>query len=392
MAVQLCDMSTMRNNLFTIYTVLSLIAGAAALVAKPADAGSKKVIGPGDMVPAHTFRYSLASQDSSYLGITQVFFSFFSTSEVSLQNIPAEVLVIELFNVYCPSCQAQAPVLNTVHEAVMKTDGLRDKVRFIGIGAGNTGKEVDRFRKEKAIAFPLIPDADFAFYNAIGDPGGTPFTVIAKQTSKGLTVIAANLGLVRDATTILQQIQEAAMPGAAGRPVIVESDLPDATADRMLELRLSENALLEKVKESMRAACPPGTVIGQPAKLMLGQGQSVYRAEVDGKQKSVLFSQVISRKPVCDVCHGVHFIITFDRAGTIRSFTPLHITKHGNVLWSEGDVSWMASRLIGRSIQKGIAFDPEADAVSGATMSSALIVNSANSLKTVIEELVRSSE
>ncbi|MCX8043990.1 MAG: hypothetical protein N3B18_07700 [Desulfobacterota bacterium] len=379
----------MKISIGTIYLSIAILA---AFLAKPASAATKKVIGPGDIVPEHTFRYSLTSKDCSYLGITQGLFSFFTPAELSLQNIPAEIFVIELFNIYCTSCQAQAPVLNTVFASVANTEGLRDKVRFIGIGVGNTGKEIDRFRKEKAIAFPLIPDTDFAFYNAMGDPGGTPFTVIAKRTSKGLTVIAANLGLVKDATVILQQIQEAAMPGAAGKPLILESDLPDATVDRMLELRLSENALLEKVIESMRAAFPQGTAITQPVKLSLAQGQTVYRAEAGSEQKTVLFSQVISRKPVCDVCHGVHFIITFDQTGTIRSFTPLHITKYGNALWSEGEISFMASRLIGRSLQKGIEFDPEADAVSGATMSSALIVNSLKNLKPVVEELLRYAE
>lgn len=372
---------------FCILFVLFLSACTARCAVAGA-APAKKIIAPGDTVPDHTFRYSLSSQDNAYFGIRTGFFSFFGGQDFSIQNIPTEIILIAFFNIYCTSCQAQAPVLNAVHETVMKTEGLRDKVRFIGVGAGNNSTETEQFRKEKQIAFPLIPDTDFAFYKAIGDPGGTPFTVIAKRTSHGLTVIAANLGLIKDAHIILQQIEEAAVPGAAGKPLVLESDLPESGSDRMLELRMPERELLEKVGGSMRTAVPAGTQTDEIKKITLSGGQTVYRGEfVENGIKTVLFSQAISRKPVCDVCHGVHFIITFDAAGTVRAFTPLHITKYGNVPWRDSDVQFMASRIVGRSIKKDIVFEAKADAVSTATMSSALIVNSIAGLRPLLDEL-----
>ena len=367
---------------FILLTLVGMVCH--GLCAAGGAAPGKKIIGPGDTLPGHTFRHTLSSQDNAYLGINPGFLSFLFGQDFTIQNVPAEIMVIELFNIYCSSCQAQAPVLNAVHASVMKTEGLRDKVRFLGIGAGNNRGETEQFKKEKGIVFPLIPDPDFGFYNAVGDPGGTPFTVIAKRTSQGITVLSSTLGLVKDADVLLQQIQEAAAPGAAGKPLVLESELPESVSDRMLALRMPEDALREKIQESMRSACPAGTMIGTPVKITLADGQTVYRAEAAG---TVLFAQAVSRKPVCDVCHGVHFIITFDSAGTVRAFTPLHITKYGNIPWKDSDTRFMASRVVGRSFKKGLSFDPAADAVSTATMSSALIISSINSLRPVLEEL-----
>lgn len=351
-------------------------------------APSKKIIGPGDALPTHTFRYTLASQDRDYLGVSQGFFAFLSTKDFTLQSIPAEILVIEFFNNYCTSCQAQAPILNTAFTKIMQDETLKGKVRFIGIGAGNNSKEIERFKKDKQVPFPLIPDADFGFYNAVGDPGGTPFTIITKRTSQGLTVISSHMGLVKEPGYFVQQIQEAAMPGVAGKPFLRKTEEAVPGPDRMLELRVSEDVLLEKVKASMRASCPGCTEISGLSKIILSGGKPVYRGEfTDGTTKTVLFSQVISRKPVCDVCHGIHFIITFTPAGIVRDFTPIHVTKYGNAFWDEKDIARMREKLIGRSLKQQMVFDPEADAVSQATISSSIIFNSVNNLRQTVEEL-----
>jgi thiol-disulfide isomerase/thioredoxin len=362
------------------------------LIANAAAPG-KKIIGPGDIMPDHAFRYTLPSQDREYLGIRQGFFSFLGAREFSIQNIPAEIIVVEFFNIYCTSCQAQAPVLNAVYKAITQNSALQEKVRFIGIGVGNNSREIEQFKKDKQVVFPLIPDTDFSFYNAVGDPGGTPFTVIAKRTSQGITVLSSNLGLIKDPDVFVQQIQEAAMPGAAGKPVIRESDLAAEEDDRMLELRMPEHERIEKIKQSLRSICPAEGSIPEPVKITLPSGETVYRTEIiTGAKKTVLFTQIISRKPVCDVCHGVHFMVTFDRTGTLRAFTPIHITKYGNIPWKDNDVQFMASRIVGRSLKKELVFDPAADAVSSATMSSALIINSINSLRPVFDAISQNPE
>ncbi len=370
--------------------MLSCLIALCALPAAGICDQTKKIIGPGDLLPAHPFQYAFPSPDRKYLGLSHGFFSFLSSKEFTIQDIPAEIIVIEFFNNYCTSCQAQAPVLNAAFNKIMENSALKEKVRFIGIGAGNNSREIERFRNDKQVLFPLIPDTDFGFYNAVGDPGGTPFTIITKRTSQGLTVMSSHMGLIKEPDFFVEQIQEAAMPGAAGKPLLREAKEPVPGPDRMHELRLSDSVLLEKVKASMRTVCPECPETGELSKITLSGGSTVYRGELsDGKAKTVLFSQVISRKPVCDVCHGIHFIITFTPEGIVRDFAPVHITKYGNVLWDEKDIAFMREKLVGKNLKQQLVFNPEADAVSRATISSSIIFNSVNNLQQAVEELRR---
>ena len=97
----------------------------------------------------------------------------------------------------------------------------------------------------------------------------------------------------------------------------------------------------------------------------------------------MLYAKVISRKPTCDVCHGIHFIIVFNREGIITGFTPIYLTKYGNIKWSAADIAFMRERIVGRSVLSQKTFNHTVDAVSTATMSSALIFNSLNKLSAV---------
>ena len=87
------------------------------------------------------------------------------------------------------------------------------------------------------------------------------------------------------------------------------------------------------------------------------------------------------------MCHGLHFIIIFNRGGIITGFTPIYLTKYGNIKWSAADIAFMQERIVGRSMLTQKPFSHATDAVSSATMSSALIFNSLNKLSAVFNEL-----
>ncbi|MGD9331835.1 MAG: TlpA disulfide reductase family protein [Desulfobacterales bacterium] len=77
-----------------------------------------------------------------------------------LDEIRTNVLIIEVFNFYCPHCQREAPSVNQLYRQIAADPNLKDRIKLIGIGVSNTPYEVDRFRKEYNVPFPLFPDRD----------------------------------------------------------------------------------------------------------------------------------------------------------------------------------------------------------------------------------------
>lgn len=107
----------------------------------------------------------------TYLGLTD-------GGSFNPTTIAGRLLVIEIFSMYCPHCQREAPAVNDVYKAIETSATLRGQVKMIGIGVGNSTYEVDHFRKHYQIEFPLFPDEEFVIHQALGEVR-TPFFIIA---------------------------------------------------------------------------------------------------------------------------------------------------------------------------------------------------------------------
>ena len=132
-----------------------------------------------------------------------------------LVEVEAELLFIEFFNKYCTSCQRQAPVNNEIYKLINSDNDLKNRVKFIGIGVGNSKQELDSFKLDKSIQFPLIPDQEFMGYEEIGDPGGTPDMLLVKKTDSGFIVFSSHMGLNKDKDFFEREIKEALITDVA---------------------------------------------------------------------------------------------------------------------------------------------------------------------------------
>ncbi|MDF1527223.1 MAG: hypothetical protein RRA15_13685 [bacterium] len=359
-------------NKSTIWTVILLL-----ILAVPLGA-STKILSPGDFFPQYSFKTDISSADAAYLGVAEV---LGRSGEFHVEDVWGEVLVLELFNRFCFGCQQGAPLVNRVYEMVASDPTLSTKVRFLGIGVGNNMKTVNDFRREFDVQFPLVPDPKFGILTALGNPGGTPYTMILKKTSGGLMLMASHFGVLDSAQGFVDEIKEIATGDAeqllaGARPV----ELPP-WVEKELVPSIPETEIEARVLKSMERAGYGSVGLYT---VDLPDGDRVFIGE---SNRGKVFSRVISRLPVCDVCHPVHFILTLNTRGVVVDFDAISVTKYWNKEWNEEEVDQMRRKLLGLSALEDRAFDPQVDAVSTATMSSSLIFDSLSKTGPIVKIL-----
>ncbi len=140
-------------------------------------------------------------EQQNYLGTSR-------SGTFKLTKIPAQVLLVEIFSMYCPYCQADAPTVNEVYKILQQDPVLSKKVRLIGIGTGNTPFEIDVFRKKYDVKFPLFPDEDSALQKMVSEPIRTPTFIALKKTDKHLEVHKIHIGETKNAASFIKDILE----------------------------------------------------------------------------------------------------------------------------------------------------------------------------------------
>jgi thiol-disulfide isomerase/thioredoxin len=155
----------------------------------------------GEAFPDLTLAGSISDQDRQYLGLGGV-------GPWSLGAIGSKAVLVEVFSMYCPYCQKEAPKVNELH-ALIESSGLGSDVKLIGIGAGNTQFEVDFFRKKYQVSFPLFIDPDLTVHSATGKVGTPYFALIGLREGKEHVTLFSHLGPFEDTGAFLEQLRKA---------------------------------------------------------------------------------------------------------------------------------------------------------------------------------------
>jgi peroxiredoxin len=158
--------------------------------------GAEK-ISPGATLPTFTLSGPDDSETKQYLGLKNL-------ASFTFSQIPAKFLLIEFFSLYCPICHKQAPAANSIYKVIRQDPDLNRNIKMIGIGTGNTQKEIEAFRTTLRVPFPLFTDPDFKIHKKIGEPR-TPFTVLT--TNKG-KVLLIHSGVVEDTDEFIGRIKK----------------------------------------------------------------------------------------------------------------------------------------------------------------------------------------
>jgi len=135
----------------------------------------------------------------SYLGLL-------NNDRFSLGQIKADIVIIEIFSMYCPVCQREAANVNTLFHLIQNSSSLKKRVRLIGIGAGNSSFEVNFFKEKYTIEFPLFSDPDFTIHKKIGAVRTPHFFGLALQGNGQFRVFYSKSGEISDPEIFLETL------------------------------------------------------------------------------------------------------------------------------------------------------------------------------------------
>jgi thiol-disulfide isomerase/thioredoxin len=146
------------------------------------------------------------SAEKNYLDL-----GFFGFGTFKIPEIKAKLVIIEIFSMYCPYCQGEAPNVNQLYAKIDDNPSLKGKIKIIGIGAGNTSYEVGTFKKKYNVPFPLFADGDYVIHKIVGEVR-TPYFIGVKINTDGTNRViyskVGTLGGVDDFLSTLIKLSE----------------------------------------------------------------------------------------------------------------------------------------------------------------------------------------
>lgn len=160
--------------------------------------GNAPQLKSNDLWPAISLPVPADPVARRYLGVQQ-------GDTFAIGDMATEAVIVQIFSMYCPICQREAPKVNQLYALIGQRGDLNRKLKIIGIGAGNSNFEVDFFHRNYAIPFPLFADGDFEIHKKVGEVR-TPHFFVLKPDKHGQTrVVFVHSGGFKSAETFLEE-------------------------------------------------------------------------------------------------------------------------------------------------------------------------------------------
>jgi len=159
----------------------------------------------GGTLPDFELTIPADANDKAYLSLPGGML-YFGRGAFKVPQIEAPVVIVQVFSMYCPHCQDDAPHVNSLYRLIGNNPVTKGKVKIIGIGAGNNPYEVGLFKKHYQIPFPLFPDADFSIHKKLGEVRTPYFIVIRIQPDGSHKVVYSHLASFGDPNQFLNNV------------------------------------------------------------------------------------------------------------------------------------------------------------------------------------------
>jgi peroxiredoxin len=150
--------------------------------------------------PNVIFKNALSTKEQVYLGIQ-------GKNTFTLNDIKRPFLLVELTNTYCVSCKKNIKIFNDIYKKTSSDKQLNKKIAVIGIAIGNNEREVEYFKKEHAILYPIVIDPEFTVHKALGEPR-VPFTMFMRKDAQEKELIfKVHTGVFESADKLLDELK-----------------------------------------------------------------------------------------------------------------------------------------------------------------------------------------
>jgi peroxiredoxin len=171
------------KKLLALFAVMALLFSLFVFPALAANKPPEK----GERLPVFNLPIPKNPDERNYLGLS-------GSGLFKIPQIKAKTVILEFFSMYCPICQKDAPGVNELYRLIENNPVIKNKVKLIGIGAGNSPYEVEVYKKTFDVPFPLFPDKDFVIHQACGEVR-TPYYMVVKMNDDGThQIVHAQLG------------------------------------------------------------------------------------------------------------------------------------------------------------------------------------------------------
>ncbi len=187
----------MRKDRLVIYFLCSVFFLLLCLYSFPSSLYGAEVIAVGKSLPQVLLDSPASGEEKQYLGLKNL-------KSFSISQIPAKLILIEIFSFYCPICQKQAPIANKLYKFIQQDPELSKDIKMMGIGAGNNSKEVDAYKANFRVSFPLFCDPQYKIHKKLGEPR-TPFTILANRNGK---ILLTHFGVIEDTDEFMSKIRK----------------------------------------------------------------------------------------------------------------------------------------------------------------------------------------
>jgi len=173
-------------------------------LSNPTFAASATTLPPakGGTLPVINLQVPKDPAEKMYLGLS-------GSGFFRIPQIRAQAVVIKIFNVYCSICQSTAEAMTDLYHQIENNPNFKNRIKLIGIGAGNSPLEVEVFKETYKVPFPIFPDEDFRIHKALGEVRTPSFIAIKMERDGSHEIVHTYLGGLTNARAFLDLVAEA---------------------------------------------------------------------------------------------------------------------------------------------------------------------------------------